>query len=479
MNIAVVGAGTRCSALLKALRNPVFESLEARVVAVADEREDAICMQQAREEGLLVTRDYNDLLERDDIDLIIEMTGKQEVFYDILRKKKKTVRAFDNRTAQLFWEISKISALQEKTKQELAQARNLYNVFINELMEEDVMVISPSYEIIDINETLSKRLGLNKKQVIGRFCYEISHRQTTPCAGNKHPCPLKKSIETRKSSKTTHIHRGPGDTEIFYSISCYPIFQEGNVVAVVEIGRDITKDINMQKIMMQQEKLASIGRLAAGVAHEINNPMTTILTTAMLIQEELDPSDPNYAELKTIADETLRCRKIVNSLLSFARQTKPEKNRYDINEIIQDAVALTRKQAAFKDVALETELTRDLPTVMVDRDQIQQVFINLALNAIEATDGGGKVTFSSRVNKADDVVSVFVRDTGKGIPEEDLDRIFEPFFTTKDTGTGLGMAITHGLVEQNDGTIEVQSTVGTGTTFEIRLPAAGREEDGH
>lgn len=479
MNIAVVGAGTRCLALLKALRDPVFESLQARVVAVADERDQAICMEQARREGLVVTKDYNDLLQRDDIDLIIEMTGKEEIFYDILRKKKKTVRAFDNRTAQLFWEISKISALQEKTKQELAQAKNLYNVFINELMEEDVMVISPSYEIIDINETLSKKIGLDKKQVIGRFCYEVSHHQSTPCSGDKHPCPLKKSIGTRKSSKTTHIHRGPGDREIVYSISCYPIFQEGEVVAVVEIGRDITKDMNMQKMMMEQEKLASIGRLAAGVAHEINNPMTTILTTAMLIQEELDPGDPNYAELKTIADETLRCRKIVNSLLSFARQTKPEKNRHDINEIILEAAALTRKQAAFKDVALETDLSPDAPTVSVDKDQIQQVFINLALNAIEATDEGGKISLSSTVNAADNSVSVFVSDTGTGILEQDLERIFEPFFTTKETGTGLGLAITHGLVEQNEGAISVQSRVGEGTTFEIRFPLAGRGKDKH
>jgi len=332
-----------------------------------------------------------------------------------------------------------------------------------------VMIISPSYQIIDVNKTLAKKLGLEPSALIGRYCYEISHGQSTPCEGEKHPCPLAQTLKTRKSSKTTHIHYDSNNKELHYSISCYPVFEGGEIAGVLEISRDITRDINIQKIMMQQEKLASIGQLAAGVAHEINNPMTTILTTAMLMQEEMDPGDPNYADLKTITDETLRCRKIVNSLLSFARQTKPQKKRSDVSDIILDAVALTRKQAAFKDVSLNHDLAQNMPQVWVDKDQMQQAFINLALNAIEATDPGGKVTFFSRLVDDDKVVSVSISDTGKGIDEKDLGRIFEPFFTTKENGTGLGMAITHGLVEQNGGTIAVRSKLGEGTTFEIRL----------
>jgi two-component system NtrC family sensor kinase len=479
MNIAVVGAGAKCLALLKTLKNHSFKELKPKIVAVADEREDAVGMKQAREDGIFVTTDYKDLFDMDNLDLIIELTGSEEVFYDILDKKRRNVRAFDHETAQLFWELSRISALQEKTNEELAKTRSLYHVVTNELLEEDVMIISPGYQIIDVNETLAKKLGLEPGDLIGRYCYEVSHNQDTPCEGKAHPCPLVQTLKTRKSSKTTHIHHDSDNKELHYSISCYPIFEGGKIAGVLEISKDITRDINIQKIMMQQEKLASIGQLAAGVAHEINNPMTTILTTAMLMQEDMDPGDPNYGELQTIADETLRCRKIVTSLLNFARQTEPQKKACDVNDIILDAVALTKKQAAFKDVSLNHDLAQNMPPLWVDKDQMQQAFINLALNAIEATDPGGKVTFSSRVLEKDKVVSISVSDTGKGVHEKDLGRIFEPFFTTKENGTGLGMAITHGFVEQNGGTIEVRSKLGKGTTFEIRLHLEDREKDVH
>ena len=233
----------------------------------------------------------------------------------------------------------------------------------------------------------------------------------------------------------------------------------------------------MQKLTMQQEKLVSIGRLAAGVAHEINNPMTTILTTAMLIQEDLDSDDPNYKELQTIADETLRCRKIVTSLLDFARQRRPEKKESSINDIVRECITLVRKQAAFKDIHIESTLSEHMPLIDVDRDQIQQSIINLALNAIEATEPGGTVSFQTRMNPQAKMIEIGGRDTGHGVPEVDSDKIFEPFFTTKDTGTGLGMAITHGLIEQHRGTIDVESKVGHGTTFTVRLPIAEENND--
>ncbi len=170
------------------------------------------------------------------------------------------------------------------------------------------------------------KLGLQREEVIGRYCYEITHRQDLPCSGENHPCPLIETMKTQKPSQTTHIHLDKNNKKIYYSIGTYPFIENNEIIGAIEISRDITKDINMQKTMMQQEKLASVGRLSAGVAHEINNPLTTILTTAMLIQEEMDPEDPNYLELETITKETLRCRKIVASLLDFARQSAPTKN---------------------------------------------------------------------------------------------------------------------------------------------------------
>ena len=248
---------------------------------------------------------------------------------------------------------------------------------------------------------------------------------------------------------------------------------------MVGISRNITKDVNIQKVMMKQEKLASIGRLAAGVAHEINNPMTTILTSVMLMQEDTDPGDPRYQELQTITDETLRCSKIVTSLLAFARQVKPSKTAYNLNDVVMECAMLTRKQAAFNDVVLEESLSDDLPLTNIDKDKIEQALINLILNAIEATGPGGKVTLSVEFVPETETFEITVSDSGRGIPYEDMDKIFDPFFTTTKNGTGLGLAITLGIIEQHDGTVDVQSTLGEGTTFTIRLPLDRGDIDVH
>jgi PAS domain S-box-containing protein len=470
MNIAVVGGGRRCKRLIEVIERHEFHEINPKVVAVADLKGDAPGFLKAKDNGLFVTHDYNDFFKRDDIDLIIELTDNMDIYNDILSKKRKTVRAIANRTAQLFWEISRVSKLQKKTNQELKETRARYKSIINELIQEDVLVIAYDYRIMDINDSLLNKLGLRRKDVIGRYCYEITHRQDLPCSGEHHPCPLLQTMETGQPSQTTHTHLDKDNNEIFYSIAIYPLFENGDFIGAIEISRDITKDINVQKTMMQQEKLASVGRLSAGVAHEINNPLTTILTTAMLIQEELDPQDPNYQELETISKEALRCRKIVTSLLDFARQSEPSKKKNDLNKLILESIVLTKKQAAFKDVSLDYELADDIPPAFVDKGQIVQAIINLVINAIEATDPGGNIQVVSGYNPETGWIEVQITDTGEGISPENLNKLFDPFFTTKEEGTGLGLAITHGIIEQHNGKIDVKSKVGKGTTCKIALP---------
>ena len=470
MNIAVVGGGTRCKRLIEVIQRHAFQEIDPKVVAVADLNEDAPGYVKAKDSGLFVTHDYNDFFTRNDIDLIIELTGNMDIYNDIISKKKQTVRAIANSTAQLFWEISRMSILQKKTDQELKETRARYKMIINELIQEDVLVIAYNYKIMDINDSLLNRLGLQRKDVIGRYCYEITHHQNLPCSGEHHPCPLIQTMNTEKPSQTTHIHLDRDKKEIYYSISTYPLLENGDVIGAIEISRDITNDINAQKAMMQQEKLASVGRLSAGVAHEINNPLTTILTTAMLILEDLDPQDPNHQELETITKETLRCRKIVTSLLDFARQSTPARKPCDINNVVNESVVLTNKQAAFKDLTLIYKPAVDIPPVQLDKGQIQQSVINLIINAVEATDAGGTISISTAYKPQQKSVEIAVSDTGEGISENDLVRIFDPFYTTKDTGNGLGLAITHGIIEQHNGTISVESKLGRGTTFTIKLP---------
>jgi PAS domain S-box-containing protein len=470
MNIAVNGGGKQCAELLHIAEQHDFKEIHPHIIAVADPNESGPGFDLAKKKGLFVTKDYNDFFARQDIDLIIELTDNMDTYNDILLKKNKDVRAISTLTAKLFWEIARVSIKQKKTSQELHEAQTMYKTMINELIQEDVLVIGHDYRIIDVNNTVLNRLGLSRKEVIGKYCFEITHRQNHPCTGINHPCPLIETMETIQPSQTTHVHLDKDNKEVYFSIATYPLIEDRDLIGVIEISRDITKEINIQKTMMQQEKLASVGRLSAGVAHEINNPLTTILTTSMLLQEDIGPANPLYPELETITKETLRCRKIVTSLLDFARQSQPNKKLNDLNEIVQESVLLTKKQAAFNDVTVEQQLVSDLPQAHVDKGQIQQTLINLILNAVESTDTGGVVRVSTSLDVRRKELLITISDTGEGIPDEIIDKIFDPFFTTKDDGNGLGLAITHGIIEQHGGTIGVQSKMGEGTAFTIRLP---------
>jgi two-component system NtrC family sensor kinase len=228
----------------------------------------------------------------------------------------------------------------------------------------------------------------------------------------------------------------------------------------------------MQDHLIQSEKLASLGKIAAGVAHEINNPLTSILINTHLMLEQVEPASPFRENLALMADETARCAVIVKRLLDFARQTPPLKTRADVNELIERTCLLLEIQAGVRNIAIVKALARVLPPIELDKSQIQQVLWNLAINAFEAMPQGGTLTFVSRPGEEPGTVEVVVSDTGVGIPHENLTRLFDPFFTTKSSGTGLGLAVTYGIIQQHGGTIEVKSEVDRGSSFSIRFPAA-------
>ncbi len=229
--------------------------------------------------------------------------------------------------------------------------------------------------------------------------------------------------------------------------------------------------------LFRSEKLASIGKLAAGVAHEINNPLTGVLTNSSLLLEDLEDSDPRREDVQVIVNETIRCREIVKRLLDFARQTKPQKKLANINQIIENIILLVRNQSSFRNIIIKKNLSDDIPEILADMDQIQQVFINMILNASEAMQNGGQLIIESRISSNSDFIEIKFSDTGCGISDIDKARIFDPFFTTKGHGTGLGLSISYGIVERHGGKIIVDSTVGSGTIFTIFLPVNYEEND--
>jgi len=235
--------------------------------------------------------------------------------------------------------------------------------------------------------------------------------------------------------------------------------------------------------LLQSEKQASIGRLAAGVAHEINNPLTGVLTFTHLLLRRADLNEEVLSDLKVIANETERVRQIVKGLLDFSRQTELESEPTDINQLVNATVTLVDNEALVKGLKLEFLPGKSLPRITVDRSQLQSVLMNIIINAFDATEPGGSVIIKTgmgyspgKINRKG--IEISVTDTGHGIPQENLDRLFDPFFTTKDVGqgTGLGLAVSYGIVERHGGTIRVWSEVGKGSTFTIWLPLEEKGE---
>ncbi|ACL03961.1 PAS/PAC sensor signal transduction histidine kinase [Desulfatibacillum aliphaticivorans] len=360
-----------------------------------------------------------------------------------------------------------------KEKLDFKRAREICNSIFEEFGQEEVVVVDGSFRIVDASSLPLEKYGLTKGHAIGRRCHEIFHHQKTYNEDTRYTCPLAEVKKTGKPHRCVHIHLDKEGRKLIHSISSYPVFEGEKVAGMVQFLRDITWETNLQKHFGDQEKLAAIGRLAAGVAHEINNPLTTILTSAMLIQEDIPADNPEHEELALIAKEALRCRNIVSNLLDFARQSEPCKSDQDVNDIVAEAAALVRKPANFKDIRLTCDLHGREIQAHCDKAQILQCLVNLALNAIDATEPGGTITFETKLLPEGNWMEITVADTGPGLPENIVDKIFEPFFTTKPTGTGLGLSITHGFVRQHRGFISVENRADIGAAFTIRLPVRG------
>jgi two-component system, NtrC family, sensor kinase len=315
--------------------------------------------------------------------------------------------------------------------------------------------------------------GIARDEAIGRNVFDVLHRQ---------PRDLLKA-EFDRVFQTGGIEEMEIQTEgstgpRYYRLSKIPMRLDNvEVTHVITIGEDITQAKLGQQQIAQTEKLAAVGQLAAGVMHEINNPLATIgacveALTSRLPDLPLGPQSAVAEYLEIIQSELNRCKTIVDGLLDFSRPKARAKYPVPINQVVEDALFLIRYHDRFKRIELKRRLADDLPPVEANSEQLIQVFLDLMLNAIDSMDGKGTLTVATRGARRDEVV-VEIADTGMGIPREDIGKIFEPFFTTKAPGhgTGLGLSIAYAIVEHHRGRIVVDSQLGSGSTFRVFLPA--------
>ena len=263
--------------------------------------------------------------------------------------------------------------------------------------------------------------------------------------------------------------------EIPVYISASILYDEGKEIGSVGVFTDLREKRELEKQLLRTEKLSSLGKLAAGIAHEINQPLTGVLTFSHLLLKKFQDDETTRPDLELIVRETTRIKKIVQGVLDFGRETPMKKECQPIEEILDNTLEIIIHQERFFGINLIKKYGADTPPVMVDSSRMEQVFLNIIFNAQEAMGGSGTLTIQTR--KTSDGVEVDLTDTGPGIPDEILDKLFDPFFTTKDSteglGMGLGLAVSYGIIKKHHGDIRVTSSPESGTTFTVRLPLLG------
>lgn len=288
---------------------------------------------------------------------------------------------------------------------------------------------------------------------------------------SKVTAPMRRLVEAVK-----HVAGGDLEQQVQIDTSVEEIAQLGrhiNQMARALRERDRAIQRQTQEKISRSERLAIVGRLSAGVAHQINNPLGGIMLFSNLLLRKFPEPCIERENLERIANEAKRCQRIVQGLLDFARHREPKLERTDIKNVVEKALQLVENQALFLNIETERRYAEDAPAVRIDVAQMQEVFLNLVLNAVESMNGRGKLTISTATVDQGGAVRVSIADTGCGVAEDQIERIFEPFFTTKEVGkgTGLGLSISRGIVESHGGNIWAESKLGEGTTFHIRLVA--------
>jgi PAS domain S-box-containing protein len=495
LNIAIVGGGRACKFFLDIIQSDYFENLEINLLGVCDIKPDAVGMQMAKEMGVYTTDNFKDLFKFENLDSIIELTNNRDVLLDLVKLRPKGVGVIEHNIGQflrLFYSVDQ----QLKSAEHQAGLQKMFSDFLIQQSNAAIVVLDTDFTIKEVNESYLKVVNQKREDVLGAHCYEIYYGLEAPCPSS-HPlmkCPMLETLTTGKSAHVVHEYTGKMNRTAFGNIVTYPLRnQEGEIFQVIEIIRDITEAISTgwenrvkelkadMHRMVQEDRMISLGKLAASCAHEINNPIHGLLTFTDFMLETLSEGTPTpeniekFKEFLTMmSGELERCGNIITGLLSFSRQYPLEYKQIIFNDIIDAVVNLTRHKMELQNIQLVTDLQPGVITVKGDTNQLQQAFLNLFFNAIEAMPQGGELRIETRLLKADRRIQVTIRDTGQGIREKDIDHIFDPFFTTKKEGegTGLGLSIVYGVVINHGGSIRVKSQANQGTQFILTFPVS-------
>jgi PAS domain S-box-containing protein len=369
----------------------------------------------------------------------------------------------EERTVSLKLEIEERKQAEEKLRLAAEEWQTTFDS-----ISDWISIHGKDFRIIKGNKPFVNFLKMHPQEIAGKHCYELIHGDKNPMCN----CPLVEVLKTKRPAWREFYN---SYLEIHMEVFCFPILNnENEIVSIVHLSRDITERKKMQEQLILTDRLASIGQLTSGVAHEINNPLTSVIGfSEMLLSREVPENIKE--DLVTINSEAQRVAQIVKGLLAFSRKTSAQKTQINVIDIINTVLQLRRYEHRMNNIIVNKEIAQNLPFITGNASQIQQVFINIIINAEHAmAEAHGKGTLTITAKQIEDYVKISFIDDGSGISPENMDKLFTPFFTTKDSGkgTGLGLSICHGIILDHGGKIYAQSQLGAGTAFIIELPVA-------
>jgi two-component system NtrC family sensor kinase len=362
-----------------------------------------------------------------------------------------------------------INADLEVNHWQLLRSRNILRALFDSIPT-SIYIVDRKYNLVAVNKDRAFRQNQLPNVLVGHRCYEgLYHREDI--------CPDCKVIESlfggKNTTRTKRQWQPDGEPEE-WEISTYPIYDDANqVTQAILLEEDVTEKRRLEATIAQSEKLAAVGQLAAGLAHEINNPLTAIIANTQLLQREIEPEDDKRELVDLIAKAGYRAAQVVRNLLDLARKEQYVFEPTDINETLRNALSLLNHEFMARSITLVFEPSEGLPSITGSPDHLQGVWLNLLTNAMDALENdANEIRVSSSFHGNE--IRIIVSDNGKGIPPERLNRIFEPFYTTKapGRGTGLGLSLCHRVIKQHGGHILVDSQMGVGTKFTVILPVA-------
>jgi PAS domain S-box-containing protein len=398
------------------------------------------------------------------------------------------LRSSDNRIIgllEIITDLTEHKRLWDKLREERDKAKQYLNVA-------RVMILALNLEgdITLINKRGCEVLGYMEEEIIGKNWFDL-------CVPENIREDVTRTFEKLIAGdfEVSEYYENPiltrdGEERIIAWKNTIVRNKAGDIIGSLSSGEDITDRKRAEAELIRSERLASVGQLAAGVAHEVNNPLAGILVYIKLLLKRYEQkklqAEETKKQLEKIGKETERCSRIIKNLLDFSRQTEVKLRPVNINKVIEATFSIIGHQISLENVKTEMELNTSLPSILVDFDQIQQALMNIMLNAAQAMPNGGDLKISTSVAKRvkiggsiRDAIRIDISDTGIGIPKEDLDKLFTPFFTTKEKGkgVGLGLSVVHGIIERHHGKIEIKSDPGAGTTFSIYLGIIDEEKN--